>query len=297
MLKIEHLDKRLGQKDVLKDLNLEVGNGSIFGLVGVNGAGKSTLLRCISGVYQPDGGRILLDDRDTWQDPSVRGEIAFVADEACFPQGSTIRSRKAFYQDLYPSYDEEAFQKYLKLFELDENQSISSLSKGNKRRTALTYALALKPRLLLLDEAYDGLEPLARYHFKKALTDLLEDEQISVIISSHNLKELEDICDSFGILDEGRIVSYGDLLESKEEINKYQLAFKDQKSPADFRDFDLLHYDNEGQVYTLVIRGSVEETEQKLQAMKPLLLNVLPVNFEELFIYEMESREEKKDHE
>ncbi len=292
MLKIEHLSKNFGKKEVLKDLNLTVANKSIVGLVGINGAGKSTLLRSIAGVYAPEQGSITLDGRSTYTDMSAKKEIAFVSDDAYFPMGATINSTKLYYQCMY-NFDEAAYQKYLNMFKLDPKASIATFSKGMKRRVSLIFALSIHAKLLLLDEAYDGLEPIARLHFKNALTDLLEDEDVSVIISSHSLKELEDICDSFAMLENGNIMTGGDLSESKEHINKYQLAFRDPHTREDFRDFDILQYENEGQVYKLVIRGDSDDIEARLRAMDPMLLNILPVNFEELFIYELESRGER----
>lgn len=292
MLKVEHLNKSFRDKEVLKDLNLTVQDSSIFGLVGINGAGKSTLLRLIAGVYEADSGSITLDDRNTLEDVGVRAKIAFVSDEQYYPIGSTIASVKLLFESMY-DFDEEAFRKYLDLFELKESMNINNLSKGMKRRVSLLMALSVHPQLILLDEAYDGLEPLARLRFKKALTDLIEDEHISVIISSHNLKELEDICDSFGILEDGRIISYGDLLESRELVNKYQLAFRQEIEAERFSDLDVLHMEQEGRVYKLVIRGEAEEVTEKLKQLEPVLLDVLPVNFEELFIYELESRGER----
>lgn len=289
MLKIEHLSKSFGKKEVLKDLNLTVNDKSIMGLVGINGAGKSTLLRSIAGVYEPETGSIMLDGRSTYHDMETKKKIAFVSDEAYFPIGSTIESLKLFYESMY-NFDPDAFRKYLDMFELSEKASISTFSKGMKRRVSLLFALAIHPKLLLLDEAYDGLEPLARLHFKQALTDLLEDEEVSVVISSHSLKELEDICDSFAMLENGSIMRSGDLAESKDNINKYQLAFTDEHTKNDFKDLEILQYEKEGQVYKLVIRGDMETIEAKLREMNPILLNILPVNFEELFIYELEKK-------
>ncbi len=289
MLRIESVYKNFGENEVLKDLSLTVEDGSIFGLVGVNGAGKSTLLRLISGVYEAEMGKITLDGSDTYSDEAIRSKIAFVSDETFFPHGSTMKSLKTFYQSMY-DFDEEAYQKYLKMFELKEDQAIAKFSKGMKRRVSLILALSLNPRLILLDEAYDGLEPLARLRFKKILAELIDEKGISVIISSHSLKELEDICDSYGILEDGRIISYGDLLESRSLINKYQLAFTEEKTAEDFKDFDVMHFEQEGQVYKLVIKGDSEEISGKLREMDPLILNILPADFEELFIYELESR-------
>jgi len=291
MLKIEHLYKSFGTKQVLNDLNLEVQDGSIFGLVGINGAGKSTLLRLIAGVYQADQGTITLNGSDTYRTPAVRRDIAFVSDEQYYPLGCTVKSLKLLYESMY-DFDEEAYRKYMDVFSLEESMSVTNLSKGMKRRVSLLFALSTHPKLILLDEAYDGLEPLARLRFKQILADLLEEEKISVVISSHNLKELEDICDSYGILEDGRIISYGDLLETRDLINKYQAAFPQEVTKDDFKDFDVLHFEREGRVCRMVIRGNREEVTEKLNEMHPLILDVLQTNFEELFIYELESRGE-----
>ncbi len=287
MLKISNLDKSFKNKKVLNDLSLDVHDGSIFGLVGVNGAGKSTLLRCISGIYQRDAGVIEFDGHDTYKDEKVRKDIFFVNDEPYYPLAANIRSLKDFYSSYY-EFDEEAYQKNLKLFDLDENKPISSFSKGMKRQTLLLFALAIRPKLLLLDEAFDGLDPLVRMNLKKNLYDFIQDSDATIIISSHNLKELEDICDTYGILEDGKISTYGDLLESKANINKYQLAFKDEIDESFFDQFEVLHKHKEGSVYSLVIKGDKEETVRKLEELNPLILDTLSVNFEELFIYEHE---------
>lgn len=291
MLKIEHVYKNFGTTEVLKGLNLVVQEGSVFGLVGVNGAGKSTLLRLISGVYEADQGTVSFDEHDTFRDPSIRQSISFVSDEPYYPIGSTIASMKNFYASLYP-FDEAAFGKYCEIFGLTPSMRILNLSKGMKRRAALLFALCTHPKLLLLDEAYDGLEPIARLHFKQILADLVEEEKITVIISSHNLRELEDICDSYGILEDGVMLTYGDLIASRENINKYQAAFASNLSADAFRDLDVLHLEIEGRVAKAVIRGSQSEVQKKIEAMKPVLIDVLPVSFEELFIYEVEKKGE-----
>lgn len=294
MLKIDKLYKNFGNKEVLKGLDLEIQDGSIFGLVGINGAGKSTLLRIIAGVYEPEQGCVLFNDCDTCDDPKIRKEIAFVSDEQFYPIDATIKSVKQLYESMY-DFSEAKYQKFLKMFELDEKDSILNLSKGNKRRVALLFALSIEPKLLLLDEAYDGLEPLIRYKFKQALADLIEDEHLTVIISSHNLKELEDICDSFGILEDGRMLEYGDLSDSKENINKYQIVFEKEVNLDAFNNFNILHLENEGRVYQLVAKGNQEEILSRIEAMHPILVDVLQVNFEELFIYELEGRSKSND--
>lgn len=289
MLKIEHLYKSFGSTEVLKDLNLNLEAGTVFGLVGLNGAGKSTLLRTIAGVYQQDAGEVLLNGQDTYVSSAARKEIAFVADEPFFPIGSTLSTVRMMYECMY-DFDAAYFEENRKAFELDENKPLSNFSKGMKRRVSLLFALSIHPKLLLLDEAYDGLEPLARLRVKRMIAERMEEEQMAAIISSHNLRELEDICDSYGILENGTLSSYGDLAESKRMVNKYQIAFDTEKKREDFDGLELLSFRNEGRVIQMVIRGEEEDVMNRLNGMKPLLLDVLPVTFEELFLSELESR-------
>lgn len=285
MLEIKNVSKAFKDKSVLDDVSLNIDHGSIFGLVGVNGAGKSTLLRSIAGIYSLDDGLVLFEGLDTHIDVEIRKRIFLVSDDPYYPYGSSIKSLKMFYKSFY-DFDEEIYQKYLNLFKLSETDNISNFSKGMKRQALLLIALACKPELLLLDEAFDGLDPIVRVHIKNALSDLIEDNNSLIIISSHNLKELEDICDSYGILENGHIETYGDLLESKANINKYQLAFKEEVDIEIFKGFDVLYKNMEGRIVTLVIKGNREDVSKKLEALNPLILDVLNVNFEELFIYE-----------
>lgn len=289
MLNIINLHKSFGDKHVLEGINLEVKEGSIFGLVGVNGSGKSTLLRCIAGVYETDFGWVLLNDSNTYKVADIRKDIIYIPDDAYFPSNATISTMKEYCESFY-DLDEERYYEYLKLFNLDEYKQIANFSKGMKRQTSLLFALAIRPKLLLLDECFDGLDPVVRLTFKKALVDLIEDEGITVIISSHNLKELEDICDSFGILENGLIETYGDLLESKENIVKFQLAYKRVRSKEDFAKLNILSFKQEGKVITMVVKDNIEEARKFLEKTNPVIMEEVPVNFEELFIYEVESR-------
>ncbi|MBO5526602.1 MAG: ABC transporter ATP-binding protein [Erysipelotrichaceae bacterium] len=287
MLKIEGLYKAFKDKKVLEGLDLVLNEGSIFGLVGVNGAGKSTLLRCIAGIYEADHGSVLFNGEDTFKNPAVRKDIFFVSDEPYYPIAANIRTMKEFYSSFY-DVDMKTYNEVLNLFHLDDTKPISSFSKGMKRQASLLFALSIAPKLLLLDEAFDGLDPIVRHDLKRMLYELIEEQKATIIISSHNLKELEDICDSYGILENGRIASYGDLLESKANLNKYQLAFASPIDESVFDAFDILYSRKEGSVYSFVIRGDRQQVEEKLQKLDPLILDTLPVNFEELFIYEHE---------
>ena len=261
----------------------------MFGLIGINGAGKSTLLRLISGVYSQDLGIVEVGGECVFENEKIKKDIIYVSDDPYFPFSSTIKSLKVFYSSFY-DLNEDLYQKYLTMFNLKENALISSFSKGMKRQVSLLFAMAISPKYLLLDECFDGLDPLVRLNFKKALTELIQDKKITVIISSHNLKELEDICDSFGILENGQISTYGDLIDSKTNINKYQLAYSEEKTKDDFKDYNLMSIEISGRVVSLVIKGNKKEIMAKLEKSNPLFIDVLPVNFEELFIYEMEAR-------
>ena len=289
MINIMNLVKSFNDKKVLDNLNISIEDGTVFGLIGINGAGKSTLLRLISGVYSQDLGIVEVGGECVFENEKIKKDIIYVSDDPYFPFSSTIKSLKVFYSSFY-DLNEDLYQKYLTMFNLKENALISSFSKGMKRQVSLLFAMAISPKYLLLDECFDGLDPLVRLIFKKALTELIQDKKITVIISSHNLKELEDICDSFGILENGQISTYGDLIDSKTNINKYQLAYSEEKTKDDFKDYNLMSIEISGRVVSLVIKGNKEEIMAKLEKSNPLFIDVLPVNFEELFIYEMEAR-------
>ena len=284
MINLRDVSKSFETNKVLNKVNLEVNDSSIFGLVGVNGSGKTTLLRCIAGIYEVEDGEVMFNEANTFKDNLIRRDIFFISDDPYYPFGSNINTIKEFYKSFY-EFDENEYNKYLELFNLDPNKQISSFSKGMKRQVMLLMALSIKPKLLLLDEAFDGLDPVVRLTIKKALSDLMEDNNSIIIISSHNLKELEDICDSYGILENGKINTYGDLLESKELINKYQLAYNTEVNEDIFNDLDIINLSKEGSIYRLVIRGNKEEILDKLNKTNPILLDCLSVNFEELFIY------------
>lgn len=287
MLKINKLSKGFEDKKVLDQLDLEVKEGSIFGLVGVNGAGKTTLLRCIAGIYRSDEGNVEFNGEDTYLNENIRKDIFFANDDPFYPLAATIKTLKEFYGSFY-ELDEEIFDRNLKQFNLELNKPVSSFSKGMKRQMLLLFALAARPKLLLLDEAFDGLDPLVRHSLKKTLYSYIEDSDATIIISSHNLKELEDICDSYGMLENGKIATYGDLLESKQNINKYQLAFREPVDDKVFDQFDVLQKSREGSVYSLVIRGDRDEIVARLKELDPVIMDTLAVNFEEMFIYEHE---------
>ena len=209
MLKVEAVSKKLGNKTVLENCSLTVQNGSVMGLIGPNGAGKSTLLRCICDVYQCDQGSITLDGETIHENEYLKQNILYLSDDPYYMYNATIKDMKEFYQIFYPQFDEKLYEKYLKIFKLDENKVMNNFSKGMKRQAFILMALAISPKLLLLDESFDGLDPMMRLLFKRAIGECIEKKDISIIISSHNLRELEDICDAFAILEDAHIETSG----------------------------------------------------------------------------------------
>ncbi|MGN1342974.1 MAG: ABC transporter ATP-binding protein [Traorella sp.] len=290
MLRIDDISKKLGNKTVLNHCSLTVENGSVLGLIGPNGAGKSTLLRCICDVYQCDSGSITLNGETIHENEYLKQNILYLSDDPFYLYNATIHDMKEFYQIFYPQFNEEVYKKYLNLFRLDERKVMNNFSKGMKRQAFILMALAISPKVLLLDESFDGLDPMMRLLFKRAINECIETKEMCIIISSHNLRELEDICDTFAILENNQIETSGLIADTKETIHKIQVAFKEEKNKEDFNDLNIMHYSKVGRIITLIVEGNLEETKQKIMAMQPLMIDILPVNLEEIFIYEMERK-------
>lgn len=290
MIELSHVNKAFGQKAVLKQLNLTIPTGSIFGLIGPNGAGKSTLLYLLNGVSRVDSGSIRYDGQEVYENTEVKKDILLISDDPYFFPHATIPSMCDFYKTWYPSLNEDNLYKYTNIFSLPIDKPIKDFSKGMKRQTMLAIALAIAPKYLLLDEAFDGLDPVMRLTFKRAITALIENKDMTVIISSHNLRELEDVCDYFGILDQGTISTSGELYETKDHIHKIQLAFKEELEKDRFDHLDLLSFKKQSRVINMVVKGDIEEIKAYLYSLHPLMLEVLPINLEEIFIYEMERK-------
>lgn len=291
MLKISHVSKRFDTKIVLNDIHLEIEDGMIFGLIGPNGAGKSTLLRIIAGVYKSDLGAVYLDEQRVYNEPACKKEILLISDEPYYFFDATMRTMKVFYQVWYPDFDVDIYEKYVKLFHLDENKPLNSFSKGMRRQAYIIYGLAIAPRYLLLDEAFDGLDPMMRVHFKREIAKRIEEKKMSVIISSHNLEEMEDLCDSFGMLEDGGLQTAGNVVDVLGQVHKFQMAFAKAQSMEAFQQLDLLSISIESRVVYLVARGDVESITAYLDTLHPLMLEVLPVNLEEIFLYEVGRKE------
>lgn len=295
MLKINNLYKSLGNQLVLNNCQLEVQKNSIFGLVGPNGAGKSTLLRCIADVYEADQGVITLNEEIIHENPKVKAEVLLLSEDPFYLYNASLKEMKEYYRIFYPNFNDEIFNKYLPLFKLDENKNMNNFSKGMKRQAFILLALAIAPKLLLLDESFDGLDPMMRLLFKRAINECMGKSDMTILISSHNLRELEDICDSFGILSDAHISTAGSIDSTKDNIHKIQVAFKKEMKKSDFQALDLIHYQQNLRVITMVVKGDIDEVEAYLKTFDPLMLDVLNVSLEEIFLYEIQMREVDED--
>ncbi len=289
MIEIKNLTKSYdGKVDVLKNVTLTIPEGSVFGLVGINGAGKSTLLRLIAGVLQKGGGQVCVDGEEVYENEYIKGQIFFLPDDPFYTSNVTAEGLADMYRSVY-AFENAVFLEYLEKFKLSAKTPIRNFSKGMKRQVFVSIALAIAPRYLLLDEAFDGLDPLARMVFKKGLINLVETRGTTVVISSHSLRELEDVCDSYGILDHGDITSSGDLAEDLTKLHKFQAAFEMPITKEDLP-FECMTFSATGRVVRLIARGEKEELVRLLQQLNPLFVEEIEVDFEELFIAEVDAR-------
>ncbi|MBQ8295368.1 MAG: ABC transporter ATP-binding protein [Clostridia bacterium] len=289
MIEVKNISKCYEKgKDVLQKVNLRIEDGCVFGLVGINGAGKSTLLRLLSGVMRVDEGEVLIDGENVFENEYVKRNVFFLPDDPFYTSGVTAIGLAEMYRSVY-DFDDNAFEEYLQKFTLDGKKPIRNFSKGMKRQVFVALAFAIAPKYLFLDEAFDGLDPLARMTFKRGLIRLVEEKNTTVIISSHSLRELEDICDGYGILDHGCITCSGDLESDLTKLHKFQAAFDRQVTAKEFG-FDCMSFTQEGKVVRLIAKGDADELLQQIEALQPLFVEEIGVDFEELFIGEVESR-------
>lgn len=289
MIEIKGLVKSYEKdKPVLKGLNMTVSEGSVFGLVGINGAGKSTLLRVLAGVMRADRGQVLIDGDEVYENENAKGKIFFLPDEPFYMSNVTAEGLAEMYRAVY-DLDMQVFQDRLALFALPANKPIRNFSKGMKRQVFVALALAIAPKYLLLDEAFDGLDPLARLTFKKCIIQLVEEKGTAVIISSHSLRELEDICDSYGILDHGEMTSSGDLANDLGRVHKFQAAFDREVREVELG-FGCMAFEQTGKVVRFITREDKEVVLEKLGFLNPIFVEEIEVDFEELFIGEVQSK-------
>lgn len=285
MIEVKELYKSFDGFPVLNGVDLHVGNGAVYGLVGPNGAGKSTLIRHLAGIYRQDRGEIRIQGQPVYDNPAVKAHVAYIPDEIFYFSQSTILDMKKLLRDLYPTFSEERFEKLGGAFDLDPKRLMRKLSKGQQKQAAFWLALSIQPDVILLDEPVDGLDPVTRRQVWSLLMQDVTEKGTTVLVSSHNLRELEDVCDHVGILHKGRLLLERSLSELQDNIVKIQLAYAEERPlPADLT---LLHRSETGRVQQLILRGRSQDILAELAATKPLLLDAVPLSLEEIFIYEL----------
>ncbi len=288
MIEIKSVTKRFGNFAAIEDLSLNVGNASVYGLVGYNGAGKTTLLKTVAGIYKADGGEILIDGVDVFDSAEAKKKLFFVPDDIYFEPFSTIEKMAKFYCGYYPDFSFELMDKLCGIFGLDKKAKLNSFSKGMQRQAELILALSTNPRILLLDESFDGLDPAKRSLMNKMLIEYSAERECSIIISSHNLHELTEICDHVALINGKKIVLDCCVDEISASKCKFKLAFADEKTEDDFSCIKLTKFRQEGRIITLTAQGDAAETEEKLKALNPLFIESYPLTLEEIFLDEME---------
>lgn len=288
MIEIREVTKKYGKFTAVDKLSMTVDKGSVYGLVGYNGAGKTTLLKTVAGIYRADGGSVTVDGVDVFDSADVKRRMFYVPDDLYFNYNSSIEKMAKFYAGYYPKFSFETLDKLCGVFKLDKTARTNSFSKGMQRQAAMILGMSTLPEILLLDESFDGLDPAKRSLMNNMLIEYAADRECSIIVSSHNLHELTDICDHIALINGKRIVldcSVDDISASR---CKFRVVFADEKSREDFADFDIKRFDKDGKIVTLSLGGDPEENEKKLNAMSPLLVEKYPLTLEEIFLEEME---------
>lgn len=289
MIDVKGLTKRFGTVTALDNISFQVDSGSIFGLVGSNGAGKSTFLRTAAGIYRPDAGSVLIDGGEPFENLSVKENVCFISDYPFFPRTATLLDMADLFSHTYPHWDKERFSYLCSCFPLDTKQRILNMSKGMQRQAAILCALGARPTHLLLDEIFDGLDPVMRQLLKRILSGEVSDRGMTVVIASHNLRELEDICDHVGLFHRGGVIFDRELDDLKLGISRVQAVFRPMPDRSVFDRFNLVTLRTRGSLVDFVARGSQEEILAKLSELNPTFSELLPLTLEEVFISEMEA--------
>ena len=283
MIELKQVSKTFDGFTALNSLSMSVPDGSVYGLVGPNGAGKSTIIRHIMGIYRPDCGEVLVGGEPVYENVRQKSHIACIPDDLSSFSGMSIRELKAFYQRIYPEFDERRFEALREIFPLDVRQPMRRFSKGMQKQAAFWLAMCTKPDYLVLDEPVDGLDPVMRKQVWSVIMEDVAERETTVLVSSHNLRELEDVCDHVGVLHQGKMLLERSLSSLQENIVKVQLV-TDRPIP---QELNILHQSMTGRIQTLIIRGDRQKISALLAQCNPLLCDLLPLSLEEIFIYEL----------
>ena len=288
MIEVKHLVKSFDGFHALDDLTMTVPTGSIYGLVGPNGAGKSTVLRHLCGVYRPDAGAVTVDGAPVYEHPDVKARVCSIPDDLYYFTSASTRDMMRFYRGIYPKFDAQRYETLREAFPaVDEKAPIRRLSKGMQKQSAFWLALCCRPDYLLLDEPVDGLDPVMRRQVWSLLMNDVSECGTTVVVSSHNLRELEDVCDHVGLLSHGKVALERSLSDLQGGTVKLQIAFRGEMPPDLPDDIQVLHRSNVGRVYTYILRGTAQQALERFGTYDPLFAEALPLTLEEIFIYEM----------
>ena len=285
MIEVKNLVKTFDGFRALDDLTMTVPRGAVYGLVGPNGAGKSTLLRHLTGIYRPDSGTVTIDGEPVFENPVVKRRIAYIPDDVFYFRSASIADMASFFAGACPTFDWERYEKLRKAFDLDEKQPIRRFSKGMQKQAAFWLAMSMAPDVLVLDEPVDGLDPVMRRQVWSLVMADVADRGTTVLVSSHNLRELEDVCDHVGILDHGKLLLERSLSDLQENIVKVMIALPEGQALP--QDLNILHDQATGRMHTLILRGDADALEAYLAAAQPQYMDVVPLTLEEIFIYEL----------
>jgi len=281
MLELRNITKTFGSFKALDDLSMTIPKGAVYGLVGPNGAGKSTAIRHVVGVYRPDSGTVTMEGKPIYENPAIKARIGSIPDDIFYFPSASLEDMRKYYRGVYPQFDDALFEKLYEVFQLPKNSPMRRFSKGMQKQAAFHLSICTRPDLLVLDEPVDGLDPVMRRQVWSLLLGEVAQRETTVLISSHNLRELEDICDHVGIMDHGKMLLERSLADMQGATHKLQIV---GDIPDDLQ---VLHESNSGRLRTLVLRGSVDEVEAKVRAMNPAYYDILPLSLEEIFIYEL----------
>ena len=288
MIKADNLTKRFQGVTAVDHIHAEIQDGTVFGLIGTNGAGKSTFLRMAAGILKPDEGTITLDGEAVFEDSRGKARCFYIPDEPYFLGNGTADDMKTFYQGIYPNFDTDRFGRLLKSFELDGRRKIQTFSKGMKKQLAVLLGICAGTDYLFCDETFDGLDPVMRQTVKSLFANDIEERHLTPVIASHNLRELEDICDHVGLLHRGGMLLSKDLDDMKMNIHKIQCVLPAGLDRTNLQDLDIMTTEQRGSLLTLTVRGQKEEIQARMQSYHPVFFEMIPLSLEEIFISETE---------
>ena len=287
MLEAKHVVKTFDGFRALDGLTMTVPHGAVYGLVGPNGAGKSTIIRHLAGIYRQDSGDVLVDGQPVYENTAVKSRMAVIGDDWYYFPQANIREMAHFFAGLYPAFSWERYEKLKQVFPLDEKMMLRRMSKGMQKQAAFWLTVCCMPEYLILDEPVDGLDPVMRRQVWSLLLGDVAERGTTVLVSSHNLRELEDVCDHVGILDHGRVLLERSLSDLQDNTVKLQVAYPGVTEPVLPAEMQILHRSHVGRVYTYIVRGSREDILRRMQITEPVLLESIPLTLEEIFIYEL----------